>query len=155
MSDTRYMQLAISRAEEGVRQGQSPFGSVIVRDGNVIACEHNRVWQDNDPTAHAEIVAIRTASSGAGTIDLGGCTIYTTCEPCPMCFAAIHWSGITRIVYGVKVSDVDALGFSEIKVSNHELNKNWNTNIEIVGDFMRSENLEILRLWKSLGNKPY
>ena len=149
------MQLAISKAEEGVKHGQSPFGSVIVHEGEVIACEHNRVWQDIDPTAHAEIVAIRAASSYAGSIDLHGCTIYTTCEPCPMCFAAIHWSGITRIVYGVKVADVDTLGFSEIRVSNYELNESWNTHIEIVGDVMRSENLEVLKLWENLGNKPY
>lgn len=149
------MQLAISKAEAGVRKGQSPFGSVIARNGEIISCEHNRVWETTDPTAHAEIIAIRKAAENTGSIDLSGCTIYTTCEPCPMCFASIHWARISKIVYGVRVKDVELLGFNEIPVSNQQLIIDWGIGMEIVGDFMRSDNLKLLELWKSLSNEPY
>lgn len=155
MKDSYFMQLAISKAEEGVRNGQSPFGAVIAGNGEVFSCEHNRVWETTDPTAHAEINAIRKAAGNAGSIDLSGCTIYTTCEPCPMCFASIHWARISKIVYGVRVKDVELLGFNEIPVSNQQLKSDWGIGTEIVCDFMRSENLELLELWKSLSNEPY
>ncbi len=155
MNDTHFMKLAISRAEEGVRNGQSPFGAVIVKDGTVISREHNHVWETMDPTAHAEIVAIRKASGTTGDIDLNGCTIYTTCEPCPMCFAAIHWARIKKIIFGVRIGDAESLGFNEIPVTNIKLNRDWNAGIELIQDFMRDENLKLMELWRKLSNKPY
>lgn len=155
MDDSYFMKLAISKGEEGVRKGQSPFGAVVVKDGNVISKEHNHVWETTDPTAHAEITAIRKAAATIGDIDLQGCTIYTTCEPCPMCFAAIHWARIQKIIYGVRVRDAASLGFNEISVSNPELNRQWNADIELIPDFMREENLKLMELWKKLSNQPY
>ncbi len=87
-----FMELAIKEAEKGIRANEGgPFGVVIVRNGEVIAQNHNQVLGTNDPTAHAEMNAIRDASKKLGTFDLSDCEIYSTCEPCPMCLGAIHW----------------------------------------------------------------
>ena len=88
--DEGYLRQAIEVCRQGIAAGQSPFGAVIVRERRVIAAAHNTVWRDNDPTAHAEVNALRAAASALKTIDLGGCTLYSTCEPCPMCLAASH-----------------------------------------------------------------
>lgn len=149
------MQLAILKAEEGIRNGQSPFGAVIVRNGKVISCDHNQVWESTDPTAHAEIITIRNAARETGNIDLSGSIIYTTCEPCPMCFAAIHWARITKIVYGATVDDAMSMGFNEIPVYNRELKSSWNTGMEIVERFMYPECRDLFKLWKELCNNPY
>ena len=94
------MQLAIRLSEENVEQGGGPFGAVIARDGEVIATGTNRVTPDCDPTAHAEVSAIRAAARKLGTFDLSGCEIYTSCEPCPMCLGAIYWAHLDRMYYG-------------------------------------------------------
>lgn len=86
--------------KEGVDKGQTPFGSCIVKEGEVVSCEHNRVWETTDITAHAEIVSIRATCNKLNTIDLSGCVIYSTTEPCPMCYSAIHWAKISKIIYG-------------------------------------------------------
>lgn len=114
--DDRYMRLAIETAKEGIAAGQSPFGAVIVREGTVVAAAHNTVWRDTDPTAHAEVNAIRKAAARLGRIDLRDCTLFSTCEPCPMCLAATHWSKIERLVYGATIDDTAAAGFSELHV---------------------------------------
>ena len=105
MCDEAWMRVAIRHAELGIAEGQTPFGACIVKPGRKISVAHNLVWQSCDPTAHAEICAIREASSALGTIDLTGCTIYSTCEPCPMCLAACHWARMTRLVYGASIAD--------------------------------------------------
>ena len=112
------MELAIAKTREGIRHGQTPFGACIVKKGRVIACSHNEVWKNTDITAHAEVAAIRVACRKLGTIDLSGCTIYSTCEPCPMCFSAIHWAGIGKIVYGAGIADAAECGFGELEISN-------------------------------------
>ena len=155
MNDSYYMKMAISRAEEGVKKGQSPFGAVIVRNGEVISCEHNHVWDTTDPTAHAEIIAIRNAAGKIGDLDLTGSSIYTTCEPCPMCFSAIHWARISRIIYGARVEDSTKLGFNEISVSNLKLNREWGCGIEIISDFMRDDIMKLFKIWSELSNQPY
>jgi guanine deaminase len=116
-----FLRLAIRAAREGIAAGQSPFGSVIIRDGAVIAASHNTVWRDTDPTAHAEVNNIRAAARALGSINLAGCTLYTTCEPCPMCLSAIHWAKIDRVVYGAAITDAAAAGFSELRVAASEL----------------------------------
>src|SRR5574341_2624438 len=108
------MRLAIDMARKGAEQGQSPFGACIVRDDEVVACEHNAVLATMDSTAHAEVQAIRTACRALNTIDLSACTIYSTCEPCPMCFGACHWAKISRIVYGAGIDDALRLGFRQL-----------------------------------------
>lgn len=105
---------ALLEAKKGVggRDG-GPFGAVIAKDGKILARGRNRVPSNNDPTAHAEINAIREACRKLGTFDLSGCEIYTTCEPCPMCLAAIHWARIERIFYGATRKDAAKIGFDD------------------------------------------
>src|ERR1043165_5126214 len=119
--DMKFMQMAIDKAREGVDKGQTPFGACIVKNDKVIACEHNIVWESTDITAHGEIHAIRNACRNLNSIDLSGCIIYSTCEPCPMCFSAIHWAKIEKIVFGARIEDAQRFGFNELTVSNHLL----------------------------------
>lgn len=108
------MREAIREAEEGMRQGRGgPFGCVIVRNGEVIARGHNRVTSTNDPTAHAEVTAIREACHKLGTFQLADCTLFTSCEPCPMCMAAIYWARIAKVFYGNTRADAAAIGFDD------------------------------------------
>src|SRR5687768_18131568 len=103
--EERYMRMAIDKCREGIASGQSPFGACIVKDGQVIALEHNVVWETTDITAHAEVTAIRAACRNIDDIDLTGSVIYSTTEPCPMCFSASHWARIGTIVYGASIAD--------------------------------------------------
>jgi len=109
-----YMAMAIEEARKGVvaRDG-GPFGAVIVKDGVIIARGHNRVISTHDPTAHAEVVAIREASSLLERFDLSDCELYTTCEPCPMCYAAAHWAKIKKLYYGATRKDAADIGFDD------------------------------------------
>jgi tRNA(Arg) A34 adenosine deaminase TadA len=156
MSEKRFMTAAIEKTRLGIRNGQTPFGACIVRDGEIISCEHNRVWETTDITAHAEVTAIREACRKLGTVDLSGCTIYSTTEPCPMCFSAIHWARIDRIIFGTSIRDAADAGFNELAISNQELKENSCSHIQIVGGFMRDENLELVREFaKQPGKKTY
>ena len=108
------MQEAIRQAEEGMKAGRGgPFGCVIVRQGKVIARGNNRVTSTNDPTAHAEVTAIREACREVGTFQLTDCELYTSCEPCPMCLAAIYWARIPEVYYGNTRADAAAIGFDD------------------------------------------
>ena len=120
-AEESFMRAAIEKAREGIAAGQSPFGSVIVREGKIVAATHNSVWCDGDPTAHAEVNNIRAAARALGTIDLSGCVLYTTCEPCPMCLSATHWAKISRVVYGASIADAARAGFSELRVEAKRL----------------------------------
>lgn len=111
--DERFMQLAIDASVENVRNGGGPFGAVIVKDGQLVATGVNRVTANNDPTAHAEVSAIRNACQTLGTFKLNGCVIYTSCEPCPMCLSAIYWSGIQKIYYGNTAIDAKDIDFDD------------------------------------------
>ena len=112
-ADIRFMQEAIRLATESVERGGGPFGAVIVKDGEVVAAGANRVTLDTDPTAHAEVSTIRLACKKLGSFDLSGCTIYTSCEPCPMCLAAIYWAHLDRIFYSGTRKDAAAAGFAD------------------------------------------
>lgn len=154
--DTRFMQLALDRCRRGVERGQSPFGAVIVAaDGSVLAAEHNAVRLTTDATAHAEVNAIRVACRTAEDIHLPGSTIYTTTEPCPMCFTAIHWARIRRIVYGASVQDAKSFGFHELQISNDQMKTIGVAEVEITPHFMRDEALALFELWKQTSNNPY
>src|SRR5438874_11390685 len=111
MTEADVMRVAIEKTREGIDAGQSPFGSVIVRGGEVVAATHNTVWLTTDPTAHAEVNCIRSAAGKLKTIFLTGCTLYSTTEPCPMCLSAIHWARIERVVSGAPIADASAAGF--------------------------------------------
>ena len=115
------MKRAIEQAEAAIESGQTPFGAVVVRNDELIAAGHNEVWQSCDPTAHAEVVAIRRAAAALGSIDLSGCEMYTTCEPCPMCAAAIHWSKLDAMYYGATIADAQRAGFSELALAAKKL----------------------------------
>lgn len=107
------MRKAIELAEENVNNSGGPFGAVISRDSEVIATGVNRVTAEHDPTAHAEVSAIRAACKKLGTFDLSGCEIYTSCEPCPMCLGAIYWAHIDKIYYGNDKADAKRIGFDD------------------------------------------
>ena len=114
MKMNQFMEIAIEEAQKGLRANAGgPFGVVIVRNDKVIARSHNRVLETNDPTAHAEINAIREASEKLNTFDLSDCEIYSSCEPCPMCLAAIHWAKITKLYYGCTQKDAAEIGFDD------------------------------------------
>jgi cytidine deaminase len=105
--DARYMRMAIDLSVENIDNGGGPFGAVIVRDGEVIATGVNRVVPNNDPTAHAEVNAIRNACQKLDTFQLEGCTVYSSCEPCPMCLSALYWAGVKHSSANSKVKLLD------------------------------------------------
>ena len=146
-ADEKFMTLAIARTKQGIEKGQTPFGACIVKAGRVISCEHNTVWKSTDITAHAEICAIRKACKKLNTVSLTGCVIYSTCEPCPMCFSACHWAGISRIVYGARIADAKRFGFSELSISNKKMKSLGAGSIKIKGNFLRKENIGLFKLW--------
>ncbi|MCF0198611.1 MAG: nucleoside deaminase [Bacteroidaceae bacterium] len=108
-----FMQLAIDLSVANVAEGGGPFGAVIVKDGEVVATGVNRVTANCDPTAHAEVSAIRAACQRLGSFRLEGCVCYTSCEPCPMCLSALYWAGVREIWYGNTKKDADAIGFGD------------------------------------------
>ncbi len=153
MNDAELMRMAIRKAEEGIAAGQTPFGACIARNGEIIACEHNRVWKTTDSTAHAEIVAIRAACRKLGAVDLSGCAIYSTTEPCPMCFSAIHWAKISRVVYGTGIEDARRAGFSELGISNKEMKRLGGSPVRIEGGLLLEEARALFDRWKSRSDR--
>ena len=113
MTKEELMRRALTLAEESVRKGGGPFGAVIARGGEIVAEAANRVTLDCDPTAHAEVSAIREATRRLGTFDLSGCDIFTSCEPCPMCLGAIYWAHLDHIYYGNDRKDAAKIGFDD------------------------------------------
>lgn len=106
--------MAINEARKGIRAGHGgPFGAVIVKDGVVVGKGHNQVVKNNDPTCHGEVMAIHKACKTLKTFDLSGCELYTTGEPCPMCFAAILWANISKVYYGCNIIDTEDIGFRD------------------------------------------
>ncbi|MBI5866092.1 MAG: nucleoside deaminase [Planctomycetes bacterium] len=141
------MKRAVEQALMGIAAGQSPFGATIVKDGKLIAAGHNEVWRRTDPTAHAEVVAIQRAAAVLRTIDLAGCEMYTTCEPCPMCAAAIHWSKIARVYFGAGIADAQEAGFTELTLPAQELYRRGESAVQIVGGVLRAECTALFSAW--------
>ncbi len=112
-SNEELMRKAIVLATENVAKGGGPFGAVIVKDGEIVATGVNRVTANCDPTAHAEVQAIREAAAKLHTFDLSGCTIYASCEPCPMCLAAIYWAHIDKVYFAADKHDAAGIGFDD------------------------------------------
>lgn len=149
-----YMRRAVKAAEWGMTRGEGgPFGACIVKGGVVLAAAHNTVLKTNDPTSHAEVNAIRQTSKRLGTFDLSGCDIYSTTEPCPMCFSAIHWAKIRRIYYGTRISDVARRGFNEPCISSRRLKKLGASPVILIPDFLRGECLDLLRRWDAIPSR--
>lgn len=113
MKKEDFMRKAIELSIENVKNGGGPFGAVIVKDGEIVATGMNRVTANHDPTAHAEVSAIRAACQKLDTFDLSGCEIYTSCEPCPMCLGAIYWAHLDKIYYGNNKADAARIGFDD------------------------------------------
>lgn len=113
MTNEELMREAIRLSVENVANGGGPFGAVIARDGEIVATGVNRVAAKHDPTAHAEVSAIRAACERLNTFDLSGCTIYTSCEPCPMCLGAIYWAHLDKIYFGNNKADAKEIGFDD------------------------------------------
>ena len=144
--DGRFMQMAIDLSVINIEEGGGPFGAVIVRDGKLIAKGANRVVLNNDPTAHAEVVAIRNACQALGTFDLSGCTVYTSCEPCPMCLSALYWAGIERICYANTKRDAAAIDFDDSFIYD-QLRLDYDDRSIHCEHFMRNEALGAFRRW--------
>lgn len=114
MDHKQYMQEAVTAALKGMQNNEGgPFGCVIVKDGKIIGKGNNKVTSTNDPTAHAEVTAIRDACKNLGSFQLEGCTIYTSCEPCPMCLGAIYWARPEKVYYGSTKTDAAHIGFDD------------------------------------------
>ncbi len=150
--EQEFMAEAIRLSRESVKNGGGPFGAVIVKDGKIIAKSANSVTKDNDPTAHAEVNTIRKACKELGTFDLTGCEIYTSCEPCPMCFGAIYWARLEKLYYGNSKSDARDIGFDDSFIYEEialPYEKRKIPNIQI----SRDEALAAFRDWKDLTDK--
>ena len=152
MTNENYMQQAIDLSRENVRNGGGPFGAVIVRDGHVLATGVNRVTSDCDPTAHAEVNAIRTACRQVRDFSLKGSTIYTSCEPCPMCLAAIYWAGISRIYYGNTREDAESINFGD-KVIYDQIGLAPTERAVPATMLMREEAQQAFRDWQDKADK--
>lgn len=148
-----FMQLAIDIAVENIKENSGgPFGAVIVKDGKIIAKACNSVTKINDPTAHAEINAIRKACQELNTFDLSGCEIYSSCEPCPMCLSAIYWAKIEKIYYSADRFDAANNGFNDSFIYN-EISLPINKRKIPIENIMKKEGQEPFKLWQNNENK--
>jgi tRNA(Arg) A34 adenosine deaminase TadA len=151
--EEEFMAEAIRLSVEKMRAGEGgPFGAVIVRNGEAVARGWNRVTSLNDPTAHAEIVAIREACRVLRTFWLGDCEIYVNCEPCPMCLAAIYWAGIPRVYYAATGQDAAGVGFADEYIYRELLTPMNERNLTMK-QIMRQEALEAFHIWAELEDK--
>ena len=151
---TDLMQHAIEVCRRGITAGQSPFAAVIASsDGEIICQSHNTVRADNDPTAHAEINAIREASGSLGTINLIGHFIVSTCEPCPMCAAAIHWARLDAVVFGATIQDARKALFNELAVPAEQLYDLGQSHVKIFPFVMRDQCRQLFDEWR-IGPDP-
>lgn len=150
--DARFMEMAIRLSEENVDMGGGPFGAVIVRGGQIVATGTNRVVPNNDPTAHAEVMAIRNACQALGTFQLDGCTIYTSCEPCPMCLSALYWAGVRRICYGNTKEDAKGIDFDDSFIYD-QLELDYADRQIVCEHFMRNRALKAFQKWAAKSDK--
>jgi guanine deaminase len=143
-----FMARAIELSVENVRSGQGgPFGAVIVKDGGIIAEGVNQVTTINDPTAHAEILAIRQACLKLGLFELKGCDLYTSCEPCPMCLGAIYWTRLARVYFANSAADASKIGFDDSSIYG-ELAKPHSQRTIPMTQMMQEEALAAFRAWQ-------
>jgi len=155
MDRERWMRLAIEQARAGIASGQSPFGAVVLRGEQVVGAGHNEVWKRGDPTAHAEIVAIQRAAATLKGIDLSGCVLCTTTEPCPMCAAAIHWARLDECVFGAAIADAATAGFNELRVPISGLYAEGGSRVRLVGGVLAPECAALFAEWKARSGRAY
>ena len=150
------MKLAIDAARSGIAQGQSPFGCAIALGDAVLACERNAVLETTDITAHAEINAIRAACRASGRIFLAGASVATTCEPCPMCMAALHWARVETVYYGATIADAAGGGFNELTLSAADVVRLGASPVRLVPRILEEDCRRLFDLWKqSPGARSY
>jgi tRNA(Arg) A34 adenosine deaminase TadA len=149
--DEFFMRRAIFLAQNGIDLNKGgPFGAVIVKNGEIVAEGCNQVTSTNDPTAHAEVVAIRNACGKLGNFQLDDCAIYTSCEPCPMCLGAIYWARPKRVFFACTREDAARIGFDD-QFIYEEIEKNFENRQMKLVNLMREEGLTVFKNW---GNKP-
>ncbi len=151
-----FLREAIRLSIEKMHAGQGgPFGAVVARDGEIVGRGWNQVTSANDPTAHAEIVAIRDACARLRTFSLAGCEIYASCEPCPLCLSAVYWSRIERVYYAASCDDAAAAGFDDQELYRELARPAAERRIPM-DQSLREEALEAMRAWMSKENRiPY
>jgi len=152
MEKIDFMRRAIELSVQSVGLGGGPFGAVIVKDGKIVAEASNRVTLDNDPTAHAEVNAIRQAARSLGRFDLSGCDIYTSCEPCPMCLGAIYWAHLDHIYYGCNRKDAADTGFDDDFIYR-ELSLAPADREKVMEVLLPEESMAAFRMWKEKKDK--
>lgn len=149
MDPESLMQLAVDKCREGLDAGQSPFGCAIYKDGKVIACSHNTVVLTTDITAHAEVNALREGCQTVGDIFLEGAMVATTCEPCPMCMAALHWARVETVYYGASIADAESAGFNELQLPAADLLKAGGSDVKLVGGTLVEPCRELFAQWQA------
>ena len=152
MNKEDFMSEAIRLSIENVKIGGGPFGAVIVKDGEIIAKAANSVTKQNDPTAHAEVNVIRKAAKTLNTFDLSGCEIYTSCEPCPMCFGAIYWAHLDKIYYGNNKTDAKNIGFDDSFIYE-ELELDRDKRKIPAKQLIPNKAIEAFKMWEENENK--
>ncbi|MDR1543926.1 MAG: nucleoside deaminase [Prevotellaceae bacterium] len=152
MFEKEFMKKAISLSQENIKKGGGPFGAVIVKDGKILATGCNRVTCNNDPTAHAEVSAIRKACKKLKNFSLEGCEIYSSCEPCPMCLSAIYWAHIGKLYYGNTKKDAAKIGFDDSFIYD-ELDLPAEKRKIPALQHLHTEALEAFNEWKKSENK--
>ncbi len=146
MTPEELMQLAIEKTRDGLAAGQSPFGCAIAKDGRLLSAEHNTVVATTDITAHAEINALRSACKTAENIFLDGAIVATTCEPCPMCMAALHWARVDTVYFGACIDDADRAGFNELTLPAMELLTRGGSQVKLVGYVLQDECVQLFNV---------
>ena len=154
MTDADFMRLAIQAAWQGLGKGEMPFGACIVRKEQVLSVSHNSAKANIDTTAHAEVQAIREASRQLRMLELAGCVIYSTCEPCPMCFTACLWAKIGRIVYACRIEDAEKAGIRQIPISSSRMKQLGQSDVQLVGDVLREDSLKLFEAWSRGKKRP-
>ena len=151
--DEQFMRRAIALAQRGMDANDGgPFGAIVVKDGEIIGEGWNRVTSTNDPTAHAEIIAIREACKKIDSFQLDGCTIYTSCEPCPMCLGAIYWARPARVFYACTREDAAEIGFDDEFIYK-EIEKNFEHRQMKLVNLLRDEGLTVFENWTGKTDK--
>jgi len=149
----KFMQMAVDLARENIENGQGgPFGAVIVKDGKVVGQGANKVTTINDPTAHAEVMAIRNACKALGSFQLDGCDIYSSCEPCPMCLGAIYWARPDNLYFACTREDAANAGFDDSYIY-HQLSLPMEKRKIRTSHFMRDESMKVFDIWNGMTNK--
>jgi tRNA(Arg) A34 adenosine deaminase TadA len=153
MDPSELMRLAIEKTRAGLAAGQSPFGCAIARGDELLSCAHNTVVLTTDITAHAEVNAIREACRKVGDIFLIGAIVATTCEPCPMCMAALHWARVDTVYYGATIVDANESGFNELQLPAAELLRLGGSTLKLVPQILPAECKQLFAEWLANPNR--